>query len=64
MQEEERVERGMAGVMLQGALKVSVMGGLRQMSVDGEAFIVKGVLVGVMVSCMEFGEGLGMVVSY
>ena len=46
--EERKEERGMVGAMLVGALKTSVEGGLRQMSVDGRAVIVKGSLVGDM----------------
>lgn len=61
MREEERVESGMARVMFEGPLNVSVMGGLRQISVDGEAVIVKGLLVGAMMNDgKEFEVGLGM----
>lgn len=44
--EERKEGRGIGACMLLGALKTSVVGGLRQMSVDGGAVIVKGAFVG------------------
>jgi len=40
--------RGIPGCMSVGALKTSVVGGLRQMSVAGGAVMVKGAFVGAM----------------
>lgn len=46
---DERNElRGMAGYMLVGALKMSVVGGLRHMSVAGKALMENGGLVSAM----------------
>lgn len=50
---EERNEvSGIAEAISVGALKASVVGGLRQISVDGEAVMVKGSLVGDILFCI------------
>lgn len=46
--EERKEVRGIVGAILVGALNTSVVGGLRQISVDDAAVMVKGFLVGDM----------------